>query len=64
MRRMPSNPKDSEWFSAPNVKRKRKLTNLSLPDDVRERLEKIAAVRGTSMSEVVCTLVRAAPIKK
>lgn len=61
---MPGNPKDSEWYSTPRSARRRKGIELTLPDDVVERLEKIAKARGISRSEAVGRMIRDTPIRE
>lgn len=57
---MTGNPKASAWYSTPNAKRKRKGIELTLPDDVRAKLERLSKKRGQSRSEVVSELIREA----
>lgn len=61
---MPGNPKDSEWYSTPKERRKRKGIEVTLPDEVRDRLDALADARGLSRSAVIEQLVMAAPLSK
>ena len=61
---MSGNPKDSPWYSTPRHMRRRKPLGLTLPEDVLERLDAIARVRGVSRSEVIADLVRDAPVRR
>ena len=52
---MTSNPTDSEWYSTPRDKRKRKGVELTLSPEARKRLDSLA--KGTTMSAVVEALI-------
>ena len=54
---MTGNPKASPWYSTPKAKRKRKGLEVTLSDEAREKLERLAARRGESMSRVVESLI-------
>ncbi len=54
---MPGNPTDSPWYSTPSAARKRKPVVLTLSDEARERLAKLAAAQDTSMSALVEHLI-------
>ncbi len=57
MRRMPGNPKDSEWYATSQENRARKLVSFTLSDEARERLERLAKKRKASKSSVVEALI-------
>lgn len=59
---MAGNPKRSKWFSIPQKKRVRKMISVTLSDDARKRLDKLAKNRGTHKSAVVEALILAAPL--
>ena len=52
---MTSNPTDSEWYSTPRDKRKRKGVEVTLSPEARKRLDALA--KGTTMSSVVEALI-------
>jgi len=52
---MTSNPTDSEWYSTPRDKRKRKGVEVTLSPEARKRLDALA--KGTTMSAVVEALI-------
>jgi len=53
------NPVDSEWYSTPRDKRKRKGVEITLSDDARKELNALA--KGSTMSAVIeAWLMRAA----
>ena len=54
---MAGNPKDSEWYSTPQEARTRKVVNVTLSDEARARLERMAKARKTSRSAVVENLI-------
>ena len=55
--RMPSNPKDSSWYSTPKEARKRKPIGITLSDEAQDRLGRMAKARKLSRSQVVEHLV-------
>jgi hypothetical protein len=59
---MTSNPTDSEWYSTPRDKRKRKGVELTLSAEARKRLDSLA--KGTTMSAVVEALIMKAKARK
>ncbi len=59
-RQVTGNPKASAWYSTPNAKRRRKGVELTLSDEAREKLKRLAKKRGVSMSAVVEELIREA----
>ncbi len=58
---MASNAIDSEWYSTPRGKRKRKGVEVTLSPEARKRLDVLA--RGTTMSAVVEALIMKARTK-
>ncbi len=54
---MTGNPKASAWYSTPNAKRRRKGVEVTLSDEARAKLKRLARKRGTSMSGVVEALI-------
>ncbi len=54
---MTGNPRTSSWYSTPKAKRKRKGVELTLSDEARAKLKRLARKRGTSMSGVVEELI-------
>jgi metal-responsive CopG/Arc/MetJ family transcriptional regulator len=60
---MAGNPKDSEWYSTPKDKRKRKGIEVTLPDEVRERLDALSDQHNVSRSQMVERLIMAAPLR-
>jgi hypothetical protein len=58
--RGPGNPASSPWYSTPNESRHRKGLELTITDEVRARLEQLAAARGVSKSEIVSGLILSA----
>ena len=60
---MPGNPKDSEWFSTPKERRKRKGIEITISDDALERLTKLADDRKVSRSVLVEALIMATPLR-
>ena len=61
--RMPGNPKDSTWYSTPKEARKRKPIGVTLSDEAHERLEKMAAARKLSRSQVIEDLIMTTHIR-
>ncbi len=57
---MPSNP-DSEWFSTPRDKRKRKGVEVCLSDEARKKLNALA--RESTMSAIVEALILGAALR-
>lgn len=56
---MASNPTDSQWYSTPRTKRKRKGVEITLSPEARKELDALA--KGTTMSAVIdAWLLRAA----
>ena len=60
---MTKRQKDSEWFSTPETRRRRKSIELTLADETLERLDRMAKARKTSRSAVIDQLVKDAPIR-
>jgi hypothetical protein len=60
---MPGNPKDSEWYSTPRGKRVRKGIEVTLSDEARDRLERMAKARKVSRAAVIEALIMATPIR-
>lgn len=52
---MPSNPEDSEWYSTPRKKRKRKGVEVCLSPEARKKLDRLA--RNSTMSSVIEELI-------
>lgn len=63
MRAVPGNPKDSKWRITSQAARTRKLVSLTLSDEARERLAKLAEKHEMSKSELVETLIMEAPLR-
>ena len=61
--RMPSNPKDSPWYSTPLDARKRKPIGITLSPEALDRLERMAKARKVSRSQVVEDLVMSTHIR-
>lgn len=57
------NPTQSKWRSTAQADRVRKLVSITLSDDARERLAKLAKKHGLSKSEVIEMLITAAPLR-
>lgn len=51
---MPNDP-DSEWYSTPRVKRKRKGVEITLSPEARKKLNALA--KGTTMSAIVEAMI-------
>ena len=47
----------SAWYSTPQAARTNRKVGLTLPPEAIERLDELAAERGTSKSEVVADLI-------
>lgn len=60
--RMPGNPKRSKWRVTPQDARNRKMVAITLSDEARERLERLADEHGLTKSMLVEALIMAAPI--
>lgn len=60
---MTGNPKDSPWYVTPQEARVRKHVSLTLSDEARDRLKRMAKARKTSSSAVVEELVMGTPIR-
>lgn len=60
---MSGNPKDSEWYSTPRSKRKRRGIEITLSDEARQRLDELAEERIQLKSAVVEDLIMQAPRK-
>ncbi len=60
---MAGNPKDSEWYSTPKSKRRRKGIEVTLPDEALERLNALADQHGVSRSAMVEALIMASPLR-
>ena len=60
---MSAKQKGTEWFSTPEERRRRKSIELTLSEEARERLDKMARARKASRSAVVDELVMEAPIR-
>ena len=60
---MSAKQKGTEWFSTPEDRRRRKSIELTLSEEARERLDKMARARKASRSAVVDELVMEAPIR-
>jgi hypothetical protein len=59
----PPNPKESQWYSTPAEARKRKPFTITMSEEAKERLDKMAKARGVSRSQVLEALVMASPIR-
>ena len=55
--RMPSNPKESQWYSTPKAARQRKPIGITLSDEARDRLDRMSKARKVSRSQVVEDLI-------
>lgn len=53
---MPSNPKTSKWRSAPAALRNRKAINLTLSEEARAKLDRLADVYGSKSAVVEAAL--------
>lgn len=60
---MPPNHKESQWYSTPAGARKRKPFTITMSEEAKERLDKMAKARGVSRSQVLEALVMATPIR-
>lgn len=60
---MTSNPKPSPWYSTPRDARRRKPTELTLPEATRKALDKLAKGAGVSRSVVVERLIGVATVE-
>ena len=56
--------KESEWFSTPEDRRRRKSIELTLSEATLDRLEKMSRARKVSRSVVIDELVTEAPIRR
>jgi hypothetical protein len=61
--RMPSNPKESKWYSTPKEDRSRKPIGVTLSDEARDRLDRMAKARKLSRSQVIEDLIMATHIR-
>jgi hypothetical protein len=57
---MSSNPVESEWYSTPRAKRKRKGVEVTLSPEARKKLDRLA--RGSTMSSVIEELIMKARV--
>lgn len=55
--------KDTKWYATPAEARKRKPFTITFTDEAKGRLDKMAAARGISRSQVLESLVLEAPIR-
>ena len=61
--RMPSNPKESKWYSTPKAARQRKPIGITLSDEARDRLDRMAKARKLSRSEIIEEMIMTTHIR-
>lgn len=63
-RRGPGNPKTSPWYSTPSSQRNRRQVALTIPDDVRAALAKMAEADGVALSRWLERQIRTEAAKR
>jgi len=61
--RMPSNPKESKWYATPKEARNRKPIGITLSDEARDRLDRMAKARKQSRSAVIEEMIMSTYIR-